>query len=229
MNRLQQPMVFNFVCGASIAASISYIWLYNWVDGMPLHALITKASSVPGRKHLFNVMFSPGFIKSSIRRFKRHLYLLFNPIPLAKVNQFSPDCKLVTLEGEKRGERIVSENKNSQHQPCIKLLTIYIEEAHAQDDWKLPKFLDHPGKDIVMHKSINDRIQAAKRFVVEQSYPIEVVCDSMNNEAMERFNSIPERLYIIENGQVVYAGGRGPFDYKPEEVMEWCINRFGAR
>lgn len=51
----------------------------------------------------------------------------------------------------------------------------------------------------------------------------------MASEAMDRYQSWPERLYIIDRGIVVFQGGIGPFDYRPSDVREWLVQRFGER
>jgi len=108
-------------------------------------------------------------------------------------------------------------------------LTVYIEEAHAKDDWKVPVGANPGGEDILMHKVIQDRLNAGKKFVEGVKYPIELVCDTMKSQAMIRYEALPERLYIVEQGVVVYKGGGGPFLYKPEEVLHFLQNRFGER
>jgi hypothetical protein len=109
-----------------------------------------------------------------------------------------------------------------------RFLTVYIDEAHARDEWWLP---DSKGgqANINNHRCIEDRIAAANRFVTDFEFPVEVVCDSFENQMNERFEAWPERLFIIQDGVVVYAGGYGPFDYKLAEVKDWLAQRFGMR
>lgn len=113
-------------------------------------------------------------------------------------------------------------------QQVARFLTIYIEEAHARDEWYLP---DTPGGRacIYNHRSMQDRLIAARRFVEDLQFPVETVCDSWLNQADERYAAWPERLYIIRGGRVVYQGGFGPFDYKLAEVQDWLVSQFGAR
>lgn len=118
--------------------------------------------------------------------------------------------------------------KNLSFPPTARFLTVYIEEAHASDEWKLinaPK-----GKaNIAQHKSLNDRTKAAQDFCNDFHFPIEMVCDSMKDEVSRFYDAYPERVYIIEKGIVVYKGGLGPFDYKLTEVRDWLSSRFGDR
>ncbi len=109
-----------------------------------------------------------------------------------------------------------------------RFLTIYIEEAHARDEWWLPDSTG--GKACIMnHNSLEERLAAGKRFVQDHSFPSELVCDTFDNQANDCFDAWPERLFIIDKGVVVYQGGYGPFDYKLAEVKDWLAERFGLR
>lgn len=113
-----------------------------------------------------------------------------------------------------------------------RMLTIYIEEAHAADEWKLPESLveTEMGVSVPVHQSIADRIAAAKLFRAQRNVPsLEIVCDSMRGDMVSRYGAWPERLYVIVDGVVVYQGGLGPFDYKLWEVQEWLAERYGVR
>ncbi len=92
-----------------------------------------------------------------------------------------------------------------------KLLTIYIEEAHPLDEWFLPEAPDViTGKALIStHRSLEDRLAAARRFKAEKQFPIELVVDSMSGEVADRYDAWPERLFIVVDGVVVYYGGCG--------------------
>lgn len=115
-----------------------------------------------------------------------------------------------------------------------RILTIYIEEAHASDEWALPESqVETTFKtSIRAHRSIDERIAAAKIF---ESLPkgvagsLEIVCDSMEGDISTRYGAWPERLYIILDGVIVYKGGQGPFDYRLWEVQEWLYEKYGKR
>lgn len=51
-----------------------------------------------------------------------------------------------------------------------------------------------------------------------------ILVDTMSNEALKAYGALPERLYIIQGGKVVYEGGEGPRYYKPTEVKTWLQN-----
>ncbi|KAL9989033.1 hypothetical protein ACROYT_G003541 [Oculina patagonica] len=49
--------------------------------------------------------------------------------------------------------------------------------------------------------------------------PVPVMVDTWNNEATEAYGAFPERLFILQQGQIVYEGGTGPYNYVlPEEL-----------
>jgi len=110
--------------------------------------------------------------------------------------------------------------------PVGRFLTIYIEEAHAIDAWYLPKG-GYP--DIRQHVTLDDRIAAANLFVKNLDFPIETVVDCIRNETNFHYRAVPERLYIVMNGVVVYQGGKGPFTYRLDEVLAWFEKRYEGR
>ena len=111
-----------------------------------------------------------------------------------------------------------------------RFLTVYIEEAHARDEWYLPDVQDAATKrNISSHLSIADRRAAATRFVADTGFPVELVCDSMDGHMVDRYRGHPERLYIIQDGVIVYKGKPGPFGYNLPEVKQWLADRYGLR
>jgi hypothetical protein len=75
-------------------------------------------------------------------------------------------------------------------------------------------------------KTLKQRVAIANDFVKRFKYPIPLAVDDMENAAMRAYAGWPERLYVIENGVIVYKGKTGPFGYHPEEVAAWLAKRF---
>ena len=101
------------------------------------------------------------------------------------------------------------------------LLTVYIAEAHATDEWYIEGM---PA--ITQHKSIEERILAAKHFAEQltDSCLIDtIVVDSFEDTIKEVYESWPERLYAIRSGSIAYKGGPGPFEYSPSELKEFLL------
>ena len=123
-------------------------------------------------------------------------------------------------------------NYCSGKEAVARMLTIYIEEAHAADEWRLPNSAveTEMATNIMVHKSISDRLAAAKLFQQKCNVSqLEIVCDSMEGNIVDQYGAWPERLYIIDQGIVVYQGGLGPFDYRLWEVQDWLAKRYGMR
>ena len=75
---------------------------------------------------------------------------------------------------------------------------------------------------INIHKSIDDRLEAANRLKHEMGGRIHcpVLVDDMQDNANNFYGAFPERFYIIKNGKVAFQGGMGPFDYNLRDMEE---------
>ena len=50
---------------------------------------------------------------------------------------------------------------------------------------------------------------------------IPTLVDEMDDAVMTAYAAWPDRLYLVGlEGEVVYAGGIGPFGFKPDELKE---------
>lgn len=48
-----------------------------------------------------------------------------------------------------------------------------------------------------------------------------VLVDTMDNLAEKTFQAWPERIYLVSNeGQILHQGGKGPYGFNPEEILE---------
>ena len=52
-----------------------------------------------------------------------------------------------------------------------------------------------------------------------------IVTDLMDNKASVAYAALPERLYVILDGKIIYEGAQGPFGYSLPEV-EKCLERY---
>jgi len=112
----------------------------------------------------------------------------------------------------------------AQYQNKADFLTIYIREAHAQDGWTFR----HIANKIKYARKIEDRFAAAEEFI-SQYQPhasVHVVIDEMSDACLIAYGAYPERLYIVEDGVIMYKGGKGPHGYHVEEVEKWLQKRF---
>jgi len=82
-------------------------------------------------------------------------------------------------------------------------LTIYIAEAHAEDQWPLGNHVN-----IKQHQTLQDRLQAASNYqamLSKKGLSVgEIVVDSMDNRMVDLFACHPERFFIIHQNKLVY-------------------------
>jgi len=103
---------------------------------------------------------------------------------------------------------------------------IYIEEAHPVPP---PGGLVHfnGNYDIKTHTRMEERLAAAQTLRKEGGSHVSgctILVDPMDDRANHGYAALPERLYVILDGTVIYEGGLGPFDYKLEEVED-CLKK----
>lgn len=105
---------------------------------------------------------------------------------------------------------------------------IYIREAHPTDGWwlgggltglALKAIRSKAATDIQDPKNLDERQIVAKRCADALKYQIPTLVDDINDSVNEAYAAAPTRLYLIDtDGRVAYAGGLGPFGFKPKEL-----------
>jgi len=98
-------------------------------------------------------------------------------------------------------------------------VTIYIAEAHPAERGH---FTDN--YDIDTHKNMGDRLEAAQTLREKAGKHLKgctIMVDPMDDRANLAFAALPERLYVVREGRVVFEGGIGPFDYDISKVEEF--------
>ena len=95
-------------------------------------------------------------------------------------------------------------------------VVVYIEEAHPSDGWMST---DAPYQ-IPKHRCLEDRLNAAQLMHLEVPGCL-VVVDSMENSSNAAYGAYFDRLYILQEGKIVYQGGRGPEGYRITELRDW--------
>ena len=107
-------------------------------------------------------------------------------------------------------------------------LTVYVREAHPTDEWQMKSNV----KDDVCYaqpKTLEQRLAIANDFTKRFKFTLPFGIDDMSNAADTAYSAWPERLYVIdESGHIAYRGGMGPFNYKPAELRQWLVARYGA-
>lgn len=98
---------------------------------------------------------------------------------------------------------------------------VYVQEAHATDGWKFSNNVCYR-----YPRNIFQRWKIAQDFIDQRSFTAPLYIDLMDNNTASAYDALPERLYIIENGRIVYQGGPGPFEYYLQDIEEWLEKRF---
>uniref|UniRef100_A0A3Q2FFV0 Iodothyronine deiodinase n=1 Tax=Cyprinodon variegatus TaxID=28743 RepID=A0A3Q2FFV0_CYPVA len=122
----------------------------------------------------------------------------------------APDSPVISMNRERTS--IYQYMKGEDFGDVADFLVVYISEAHSTDGWSFRNNVD-----ISQHRSLEDRLSAAQILV--QNDPLcPVVVDDMSDVSAIKYAALPERLYVLQAGKVLYKGGMGPWGYNPQEV-----------
>lgn len=119
----------------------------------------------------------------------------------------------------------------NQYKDQLVCLTIYVREAHANNEWALDM---NEKADISYPKpqTIDERIliaeRAKKTLMCEQD---KMYVDGVKDNAINKaYRAVPIRLCVIApNGNLIYRSkGTGPFGFKPEELADFLTQTVGA-
>jgi len=99
----------------------------------------------------------------------------------------------------------------NKYRDQVNSLTVYIKEAHANDQWPL-------GNEVVIsqHKTVEDRINAAKLFQQNTNYLVPLVIDTIENTVNDTYAMWPEKAFIIVDGKISYLTPP-----RVDQEMEW--------
>ena len=101
-------------------------------------------------------------------------------------------------------------------------VTIYTEEAHPTEQANFTGNIQIP-----THLSLEQRLAASQlvESFISSHDCHSLVVDLMDNQASIAYAALPERLYVVMDGVIIYEGAQGPFGYHLEEVKE-CLEKF---
>jgi len=102
---------------------------------------------------------------------------------------------------------------------------VYIEEAHATNEWPMPGINDS----VCQHTTLQERLAAARKLTnaFEFDPHIHFVLDDMNNSYNITYASWPFRYYIIDGGNVVRKEMPVGDTVSLKELEAWLVDTFG--
>lgn len=112
----------------------------------------------------------------------------------------------------------------AKFEDSVDFLTVYIAEAHpVEEGYFLDKIYD-----LKVHQSMQERIDAARLLKEEAGKNLTgcpIAVDQFDNKAQVAFAALPERLFVILDGIVVYVGRLGPFGYNLDELEQFLESK----
>jgi hypothetical protein len=104
---------------------------------------------------------------------------------------------------------------------ALDLIHVYIMEAHPTDGWQLPDN-EEDGVCYRQPQSLNERIQVCKQLVADLKLEKETfVVDGIDNNAEAVYEARPERIYVIQDGNVIFKSLLGPYGYDLKRFEEF--------
>lgn len=113
------------------------------------------------------------------------------------------------------------------YQDQVQFFNVYIREAHPIDGWwlglrltKKPvlRYAAKVSMDYYDPKDLGERRVVAGDCIEALECSIPMLVDKMDDQVNQAYAAWPTRLYLVGlDGQVVYAGGMAPYNYKPNE------------
>lgn len=118
----------------------------------------------------------------------------------------------------------------AKYHESVEFLVIYIREAHPLDGWSLgtgiPGFIlsisgSKAARDIYDPQTMEERRAVAGQCEDALRYGIHTLVDEMDDSVNKAYAAWPTRLYLVgRDSCIVYAGGLGPFGFRPSELGE---------
>jgi hypothetical protein len=108
----------------------------------------------------------------------------------------------------------------------IELISVYITEAHAQDEWPISSgrfTLDNNPVIINQPKTTEERLEAANLFKQHFNFRVPILVDPIENEFDKYFAPWPLRFYILNKGVVVYKAQPKDCSYDIAELRSKII------
>jgi hypothetical protein len=106
-------------------------------------------------------------------------------------------------------------------------LLVYVREAHALDEWVTPDN-ERDGVGVLQPRTIAGRLDAAASLCDRLDLRMPAVTDDVDDRVATAYGAWPDRLYVLdEAGVVVHKSAVGPFGFRPADVREVLVSRWG--
>ena len=100
-------------------------------------------------------------------------------------------------------------------------------EAHPTDGWHFgpERYAKAEFANVQHARSNEDRLTIAKKFVEKLSIDASLVLvDSIDDSLEQGYEARPERLYVVQQGKVLWRCGLGPFEYDPDGLESFVAS-----
>lgn len=109
----------------------------------------------------------------------------------------------------------------------IRLLAVYIAEAHSRDEWPVGKTIscvDQP-------KTLEQRLENARNFQKNFNFQMPMLVDNMDNTFHSTYGSWPFRFFVIYEGKLILKAepDKQTFAYDINEIDHWINNFYQSR
>ncbi len=99
----------------------------------------------------------------------------------------------------------------------VKFFGVYIREAHAEGEDQVPRNLEE-GVIFEQPETSDERADVAAACMLRYNFSFPMLLDTMDNDAEVKYQSWPDRLFIIDQeGKIGYQGGMGPLYFDVDE------------
>ena len=106
------------------------------------------------------------------------------------------------------------------HKKQADFYMIQIREAHASDVWPIGNIVD-----VKEHRTLSDRLTAAREMVKNTKLEIPVLADTMDNTFLKLYSPWPFRFFVVVNGILKLVGMPKEAHYDTTDLVE-CLNEF---
>ena len=108
-----------------------------------------------------------------------------------------------------------------------RFVLVYIREAHALDEW-ITKDNTDDGVAVSQPWTLGARREAAHAMCSKLNVSIPAVTDTVDDDVSTTWGAWPDRIYVLdEAGVVVLKTAVGPFGFKPKDVRDLLVTRWG--